>query len=116
MRRFSFSNQRHTVSADIPPNKPAKINTETILEYVETLLEMMPLKFHWKPVEDLMNLGGVKLLLQLIFVSYDWNYQGKSEAVKSALDVLIVCSVLPKFQPLLCEEVEIENQKCVGMK
>lgn len=64
-------------SADVPPYKAARYSYEAIMDHVETLLELMPLRINWKPVDELLKLGGLKLLLQLIAVSYDWNYTGK---------------------------------------
>ena len=57
--------------------KAARYSNESITEYVENLLEMAPLRITWKPVNEIMNLGGIKLLIQLIAASFDWNYTGK---------------------------------------
>lgn len=43
----------------------------------------------------------------------------RAEAVRSALDVLVVCSVTPKFQAVLCENVPVsgdEGHNTVGMR
>lgn len=93
---------------NVPAYKAMKYTNETIIEFVETLLEIMPIRKSWKPVEYFINLGGVKLIVNLIVVSVDWVYNSKTEALKSALDILVVCSALPKLQVVLTESFQIE--------
>lgn len=62
---------------NVPPYKAARYSYDIIMEHVETLLELMPIRINWKPVDELLKLGGVKLLIQLIAVSCDWNFTGK---------------------------------------
>lgn len=74
----SFSQNRNCANAvNIPHYKAARYTAETITEYVENLLELMPLRINWKPVDEFIKLGGVKLLVSLIAVSFDWIYTGK---------------------------------------
>ncbi|CAG2112664.1 unnamed protein product [Medioppia subpectinata] len=112
------SNLKGQVDTNVPPYKSTRYSYDVIMEKVETLLELMPIRINWKPVDELLKLSGVKLLIQLIAVSYDWNFTGKAEAVRSALDVLVVCSVTPKFQNVLCENVPVgeDNQNTVGIR
>lgn len=93
---------------NVPAYKAMKYTNETTIEFVETLLEIMPIRRSWKPVEYFINLGGVKLIVNLIVVSVDWIYNSKTEALKSALDILVVCSALPKLQVVLTESFQIE--------
>src|SRR5690606_34098725 len=81
---------------------------ESIGEILDTVLELMPLRKNWKPVDDLIKLGGLKLLVTLIPASLDWQFNGKTECTKCALDVLIVASVLPKTQMALLEGLQID--------
>lgn len=70
----SFKNSPNT---SVPYYKAARFSPDVIREHVEMLLELMPIRINWKPVDELIKLAGVKLLIQLIAVSFDWNYTGK---------------------------------------
>lgn len=110
------SSSQHSVKnhpGNIPSYKAAHYTSDTIHEYVESLLELMPLRINWKPVDELLKLGGLKLLISLISNSSEWLYTGKSETIKSALDVLVVCSVTPKFQLALTENTTISDDRNV---
>lgn len=100
-------------SNNIPAYKAAHYTSDTIHEYVENLLELMPLRINWKPVDELLKLFGLKLLISLISHSFEWSYTGKAETIKSALDVLVVCSVTPKFQLALTENIQISEHRNV---
>ncbi|XP_074598714.1 lisH and WD40 domain-containing protein mahjong isoform X2 [Brevipalpus obovatus] len=90
--------------------KATHYTQETIYQHVENLLELMPLRLNWKPVDDLLKLGGLKLLINAIAKASSWGqFSGRSELIKNALDVLVVCSVTPKFQSALTEQVTIEG-------
>lgn len=108
----SRASSSSSANSNINPHKAARYSPEQIVEYVENLLELMPLRINWKPVDEFIKLGGVKLLVTLIFRAYEWNNQGKAETVKSALDVMMVCSVAPKFQLMLTESVQLEPDRC----
>ncbi|RWS14691.1 protein VPRBP-like isoform X2 [Dinothrombium tinctorium] len=117
LRRSASSSSSTSSASNIARNKAARYSSETIEECTETLLQMMPLRFNWKPVDELLKLDGVKHLVSLIAVSFDWNYTGKAETIKSALDVLVVCSVCPKFQLVLTGNIEIdEGHSTVAMR
>ncbi|XP_076304060.1 lisH and WD40 domain-containing protein mahjong isoform X1 [Tachypleus tridentatus] len=115
-RRSHSRSEGGTLQPTVPPYKAARYSSEAIQENIDTLMELMPLRMRWQPVDELLRLGGVPLLLQLIAMSYEWNYSGRAETVRSALDVLTVCSVTPKAQLALCESVHLaDNQNTVGM-
>lgn len=109
----SQSSVKSHSSNNMPSYKAAHYTSDTIHEYVESLLEMMPYQSNWKPVDDLLKLGGLKLLISLISNSSDWVYTGKSETIKSALDVLVVCSVTHKFQEALTENIILSDERNV---
>lgn len=53
--------------------------------------------------------------MKVIALSYFWNFNGRAETVRSALDVLAVCSVQPQVQLLFCEAIRIpEDDNAVG--
>ena len=89
--------------------KPSRYSPEKINEYVETMLELVPARYSWKPVEEMMKLGGVKLLITMIAVANNWVFSGKQEAVKCAMDVLVVCSVVPRMQLIFKDMVTNEE-------
>lgn len=116
LRRSHSRNQGGSPQPTTAPYKATRYSVETVLENIETLLELMPLRVKWEPVDELLKLGGVPLLLQLVAMSYEWNFSGRAETVRCALDVLTVCSVTPKTQLALCDTLQVmENQNMVGM-
>lgn len=50
---------------------------EEVQAQIETLLELMPFNAPWPPVDQLLHLGGITLLLQIIAFTYDWNFSGR---------------------------------------
>ncbi|XP_037947089.1 protein mahjong isoform X2 [Teleopsis dalmanni] len=96
--------------------KATKANLEQINEQVRILQEQITLRMFWKPVDQLLRLGGVKLLLNIIALSYDWTNSGKAETMRSALDVLSICCVMPQVYQALCNRLEIpDNTISSGM-
>ena len=80
LRRSSSSfesSAKDSLDTNVPPYKSTRYSYDIIMERVETLLELMPIRINWKPVDELLKLSGVKLLIQLIAVSFDWNFTGK---------------------------------------
>ena len=81
LRRSSSSSfesgPKDSMNTNVPPYKSTRYSYDIIMERVETLLELMPIRINWKPVDELLKLSGVKLLIQLIAVSFDWNFTGK---------------------------------------
>ncbi|XP_049859557.1 DDB1- and CUL4-associated factor 1-like [Schistocerca gregaria] len=96
---------------------PAKLKTnpEEVKEQVQLLFENMPFRAHWEPVEELIRLGGITLLLQIIAFAYEWNSSGgraasgTAEMVRSALDSLAICSVMPRVQVMLGDRVDLPD-------
>lgn len=52
-------------------------SAEDMQERIDTLLELMPYRAHWSPVDELTNLGAVTILLQIIAFAYEWNFGGR---------------------------------------
>ncbi|XP_060518172.1 protein mahjong-like isoform X1 [Cylas formicarius] len=94
----------------LPPYKACKLSPEEIQGHIELLLQNMPFRSHWSPVDHLLKLGGVTLLLKIIAFAYEWNYSGRAETVRSALDVLAIACVMPKVQLLFCEKVDLPEE------
>lgn len=114
--RSHSRNQGFSPHPPIPPFKAARYSFETIQENIELILEFMPVRMKWDPVDEFLKLGGVTLLLKLIAMSYEWNTSGRADTIRSALDVLTICSVTPKTQLDLTESVQVvENQNTVGL-
>ncbi|XP_057334525.1 DDB1- and CUL4-associated factor 1 isoform X2 [Microplitis mediator] len=98
------------------PHKPCKFkNEEEVQEKVELLQKLMNVRAHWPPVEKLYELGSITLLLQIIAFSRDWIYSNRAymtssaETVRSCLDVIAVCTVVPKVMLLLCDRVDMQD-------
>ncbi|XP_051170938.1 protein mahjong-like [Leptopilina boulardi] len=107
--------ERDTWQPSIPPYKACKLSSEEVQAKVEILQELMSLRTLWFPVEELYRLGGITLLLQIIAFAREWNYSGRvhatssAETVRSCLDVIAICSVVPKVMSLLCERVDMPD-------
>ena len=95
---------------EIPGYKATECPIDVIEENLELLLECMPLRMRWEPVANIVKLGGVKLLMRLVAMAADWNnYSGKAETIRSALDVLSICSVTPRVQLQLCDVIPVPD-------
>ncbi|XP_070530641.1 protein mahjong isoform X2 [Cardiocondyla obscurior] len=107
--------ERDTWQPSLPPYKPCKFSNEEVQAKVEILQELMSVRAVWPPVEELYRLGGITLLLQIIAFAREWNYSGRvhttssAETVRSCLDVIAICSVVPKVMLLLCEKVDMPD-------
>ncbi|KAH1001652.1 hypothetical protein HUJ04_005640 [Dendroctonus ponderosae] len=102
---------RPSGGAVLPPYKPCKSSPEEIQQNIELLLERMPFRCHWAPVDQLLKLGDITLLLKIIAFAYEWNYGGRGEIVRSALEVLAIACVMPKVLALLCEKVDLPEER-----
>uniref|UniRef100_W4VRK8 DDB1- and CUL4-associated factor 1 n=1 Tax=Corethrella appendiculata TaxID=1370023 RepID=W4VRK8_9DIPT len=89
--------------------RSVKNSPEAISEQIRSLQEILPMRAHWAPVDELLRLGGVTLLLRIIAFAYEWNYSGRAETVRSALDVLNICCVVPKVHSVFCERIEFPD-------
>ncbi|XP_076233650.1 lisH and WD40 domain-containing protein mahjong [Calliopsis andreniformis] len=107
--------ERDTWQPSLPPYKACKLSSEEVQAKVEILQELMSVRAVWPPVEELYRLGGITLLLQIIAFAREWNYSGRvhttssAETVRSCLDVIAICSVVPKVMLLLCERVDMPD-------
>ena len=61
-------------------------------------LNMSKIFSRWEPIEKLVWLSAPSLLLNIIVLSYDWSSVGREDTVRSALDILSVCAILPRVQ------------------
>ncbi|GAB0088705.1 Protein mahjong [Sergentomyia squamirostris] len=92
-----------------PQFRASRCNPEVISDQVRMLQEMLPVRAHWAPVDKLLDYGGVTILIRIIALSYEWNYSGRAETVRSALDALSICCVMPKVHQVLCERLDLPN-------
>uniref|UniRef100_A0A6P7HIT9 DDB1- and CUL4-associated factor 1 n=1 Tax=Diabrotica virgifera virgifera TaxID=50390 RepID=A0A6P7HIT9_DIAVI len=93
-----------------PSFKACKSSPEEIQQQIDMLFQIMPYRSHWHPVDQLLKLGGITLLLKIIAFAYEWNYSGRAETVRSALDVLAISCVMPKVQLLFCDRVDLPEE------
>ncbi|KAJ8918494.1 hypothetical protein NQ315_008192 [Exocentrus adspersus] len=99
-----------------PSYKAYKSSPEEIQQQIDMLFQNMPFRSHWAPIDQLLKLGGITLLLKIIAFAYEWNYSGRAETVRSALDVLAIACVMPKVQLLFCDRVDLpEETLTVGL-
>ncbi|XP_058174383.1 protein mahjong [Anopheles ziemanni] len=93
----------------VPVFKAAKNTPEVISQQITALQELLPMKAHWAPVDELLKLGGINLLLRVVYITYEWNYNGRGDTVRFALDVLNVCCVLPRVHHTFTERVKFPD-------
>ncbi|KAL4719399.1 hypothetical protein ACJJTC_013821, partial [Scirpophaga incertulas] len=107
LRAAHVARQQGDNVPDVPPYKASKSSPEEIQEQIELLQSECCAR--WAPVDELLELGGVHLLLQVVGFAYEWNFNGRAETVRSALDVISVCCVAPRVQLLLTEKVDMRD-------
>lgn len=101
-----YKHTQVTRSSPSIPSRALKNSQEVINEQIMYLQNSLPMKANFQPVNLFLSLGGIKLFVLIIANSYEWNYSGRAETVRSALDVLNICCVLPKVHAVLCERVD----------
>ncbi|XP_063632309.1 protein mahjong [Cydia splendana] len=107
LRAAQVARAQGDVVPEPPPYKASKSSPEEIQEQIELLQSVAWSR--WAPVDELVELGGISLLLQVVGLAYEWNFNGRSETVRSALDVVSVCCVAPRVQLLLTEKVDMRD-------
>ncbi|XP_049883163.1 protein mahjong isoform X2 [Pectinophora gossypiella] len=107
LRAAQVARQQGDSIPEPPPYKASKSSPEEIQEQIELLQSVSWSR--WAPVDELVELGGVALLLQVVGYAYEWNFNGRSETVRSALDVVSVCCVAPRVQLLLTEKIDMRD-------
>lgn len=98
------------------PLRALKNPTEVIDDQILTLQSILPMKSNWQPVHVFLQLGGITLFILIIAHSYEWNYSGRGETVRSALDVLNICCVLPRVHAVLCDRIEFPDEATAAGK
>ena len=100
----------------VPAYKSAKFAPAQVSDQVETLLQLMPFRSRWQPVDNFIQLGGITTCLKTIASAYDWTFQGRAEMVRSALDILSITAIMPKVQIQFCEKIDLpDDTKPVGI-
>ncbi|XP_052754263.1 DDB1- and CUL4-associated factor 1 isoform X2 [Galleria mellonella] len=107
LRAAQVARQQGDNIPEPPPYKASKSSPEEIQEQIELLQSVAWSR--WAPVDELVELGGISLLLQVVGLAYEWNFNGRSETVRSALDVVSVCCVAPRVQLLLTEKLDMRD-------
>ncbi|XP_066157890.1 protein mahjong isoform X2 [Euwallacea fornicatus] len=95
----------------LPAYKACKLSPEEIQQNIELLLQNMPFRSHWVPVDQLLKLGDITLILKIIALAFEWNYGGRGETIRSALEVLAIACIMPKVVLLLCEKVDLPEER-----
>uniref|UniRef100_A0A182M2H1 DDB1- and CUL4-associated factor 1 n=1 Tax=Anopheles culicifacies TaxID=139723 RepID=A0A182M2H1_9DIPT len=98
-----------------PVFKAVKNTPEVISQQITALQELLPMKAHWAPVDELLKLGGVTLLLRIILLTFDWTYSGRGDTVRYALDALSVCTVISRVHSVFVELVPQHEGKLTGI-
>nr|XP_040232824.2 protein mahjong isoform X2 [Anopheles coluzzii] len=98
-----------------PVFKAVKNPPEVISQQITTLQELLPMKAHWAPVDELLKLGGVQLLLRIILLTFDWSYSGRGDTVRYALDALSVCTVISRVHSVFVEPVRHHDGISTGI-
>jgi hypothetical protein len=89
-------------ASSIGPSSSKGVNSTRIPEPAEDrhalILELAGTRARWPPVRMFAELGGITLLLRGIGMAFEWNFQGRTECMKNALEVLAVCAISPVAQ------------------
>jgi DDB1- and CUL4-associated factor 1 len=107
---FKYTLVSRNSGSGIFPMRALRNPTEVVNDQIMNLQNLLPIKSSWQPVNVFLQLGGVKLLILVVAHSYEWNYSGRAETVRSALDVLNICCVMPKVHAVLCERIEFPEE------
>lgn len=102
-----------TMQAALPDYKAYKSNPEMLREHLNVVSDCLYIDSCWRPVDELVDLGGINLMLRIIAFTYEWNYSGRAETVRSALDVIGICAVSTKVQELLCDRIELPDENFI---
>lgn len=114
---FKYTQVMRTPSTRIPiPMRALKNPTEVIDDQIMSLQNILPMKSNWQPVNIFIQLGGVTLFILIIGNCYDWNYSGRGETVRSALDVLNICCVMPRVHAVLCDRIDFPDEASAAGK
>uniref|UniRef100_A0A4Y0BF31 DDB1- and CUL4-associated factor 1 n=1 Tax=Anopheles funestus TaxID=62324 RepID=A0A4Y0BF31_ANOFN len=98
-----------------PVFKAVKNTPEVISQQITALQELLPMKAHWAPVDELLKLGGVTLLLRIILLTFDWTYSGRGDTVRYALDALSICTVISRVHNVFVEQLPQHESKLTGI-
>ncbi|XP_066939041.1 DDB1- and CUL4-associated factor 1 isoform X1 [Macrobrachium rosenbergii] len=92
----------------MPSYKAVNVAPEVVEENIEHLLECLPSRARWKPVEQFVSLKGLQLVLQLVAMVLNESFSpNRTETAVFALDILYVISVMPSVQAALCDKLTI---------
>lgn len=92
------------------PTRALKNPSEIVDDQIMTLQGLLPMKSNWQPVNEFLQLGGITLFILIIAHSYEWNYSGRGETVRSALDVLNICCVVPRVHAVFCDRIDFPEE------
>eukprot|EP00102_Acyrthosiphon_pisum_P011409 XP_008180128.1 PREDICTED: protein mahjong-like [Acyrthosiphon pisum] len=59
--------------------EPTKTSRAEVQEEIELLSNYVSLKSHWTPIDQLLKLGGLRLLFKIISLGYAWNFYGRQK-------------------------------------
>ncbi|KAL3982548.1 hypothetical protein ACH3XW_47600 [Acanthocheilonema viteae] len=101
----------------LPANKGMHLDDENLKTCVWILLHTLGLHSSWRPVEELKRLGVIRTMYFLVGTANSWNGGSKIEILKMSLDVLWMCSAVPRIQMDICEstlKIREQNAETVG--
>lgn len=107
---FVSETRKHT-RMNIPSTdqecKPTSISDENVMDAVEMHRQQSMQRFNWRAIDRIVQEDGIKYLLKIIahICNEGIFFAGKSETVRSALEILAVCSLSPRIQQVLLKEV-----------
>ncbi|KAK2725316.1 DDB1- and CUL4-associated factor 1-like isoform X2 [Artemia franciscana] len=90
-----------------PTNSYQNMVKDNMYDNIQLLLEFLPFRAKWPAIDRFLSLNGIHQMLKIIAMAYDWTFNGRSETVRSALEVLALVSVYPRAQLALCEKVDV---------
>ncbi|EFO23215.2 hypothetical protein LOAG_05271 [Loa loa] len=101
----------------LPANKGMHLDDENLKNCIWILLHTLGLHSSWRPVDELKRLGVIRTMYFLVGTANSWNGGSKIEILKMSLDVLWMCSAVPRIQMDICEstlKIREQNVESVG--
>jgi len=93
----------------------AEAESECIAFLLNSQCLLQPHHQHWRPIEQLRDLGVFRVLIVLMNTCSEWHSTGRSEVLKMVLDLLHLATVSPKVQLDMCESISIRGVSVQGI-
>lgn len=96
-RRTPSMSPAYNTVTELPAHKAMPSDAQFVSECLDLLLQTLPSRLSWRPMDEFTRLGGIPLLVQLLRIASGWSVSTmRTESVRAALDALAVCALMPE--------------------